>query len=292
MPRPPDFDGFEDIRFITNYFLMGCGVPRYLVVDFSKEPLWDVALLICTFDVSDIAQEVLQPGGARNRRSGRHGRKSGRITASLDPNEFVGAKIRAKINPLDVLQHSPLRRIFPLLNAYEGVAFTAAVADGITDVGFETLWGILNVLPGACREFARFTRHYDSGDPYQLVGGVGPPVEAINLPQIDFVNKFATTERAATCFEGNWNLAFEAALYSLPTNPTGAYITLAIHNLATGEIVQTGDVTLGPGDTTHLTIGHEAKSGEFLEWGVGDRNGFFAVIASSALGYVQAPIFQ
>lgn len=103
MPRPPNFDGFDDIKFITNYFLMGCSTPAYLVVDFSKEPLWDVALLICSFDVTDIAQSVLEPGGQRHRRSGRHGRKSGRRRASLDPNEFVGAKIRAKINPIDVM---------------------------------------------------------------------------------------------------------------------------------------------------------------------------------------------
>jgi hypothetical protein len=292
MPKPPEIDGFEDIKFITNYFLMGCVPPTYVVVDFSKEPLADVAMLICTFDWSDIAQEAFQPGGQRNRRSGRHGRKGPPAFGSLDPNEVVGAKIRAKVNPTDFMKHSPLRRIFPVWNAYEGVAFTAAVAEGFTDVGFESLWGMINVSPNHCREFARFSRQKTEEDGPQTVAAAGPPLNSFNCETIDFVNGFVTFPSGAQYFGGSWAVTVSATLWVPPTANPPVKGRLAIGTSALNIKDESGLYDLDVGDTITLNIGTGMESGETALWGLTDRESHIMVMQASAVGYKLAPIFQ
>lgn len=76
--RLPSVDGMSELSFITNYFFQGCALPPWGMIELSREPLQDVALLYLGLDMFDIVQALLGPKGQRGRRAGRHGRKSGR----------------------------------------------------------------------------------------------------------------------------------------------------------------------------------------------------------------------
>jgi hypothetical protein len=294
LPRAPRLDGYFDLRYITNYFVAGCVPPTYAVVDFSKEPLTDVAMLICTFDWQDIAQEVIQPGGRRAEKPGRHGRKGPKPVFGLDINEKIGAKIRAKVNPIDVMKHSPLRRIFPIWNAYEGVSFTAAVAEGFTDVGFETLWGLINIDPNHCREFPRVQRHREDPNPWdgQTIAAVGPPLNTFNMPILDSANQFLTVPTGVNCMQYSYELAVTVKIY-VPYTVTPPWRgRLAIGRGATEPVWVSGELEGVEGDIISADVYGSGQADEWLYWGLTNRESHCQIFDAKAVAFANLPIFQ
>lgn len=165
MPRPPSYDGLAEIKFITNYSLMGCAPDLMLLVEFSQAPAADLALLFLELDWFDIAQGVFQPKGNRGRRPGRHGRKKRTGGGFPDPNEFVARGVRAHVNPYDALDFGPVRKAWALFDIYERFNFTMAAIDGVIDVGYETLWGIMEADKDFCPDFPAMSRQDYGGTP-------------------------------------------------------------------------------------------------------------------------------
>jgi len=94
MPRVPEFGGFTDLRFITNYYLTGCSAPFELVLELSKEPTGDLLLLFIGFDEEEWFQEIFQPGRGRRRTPSRKGRKRRRGFGIPDWNAYLANKVR------------------------------------------------------------------------------------------------------------------------------------------------------------------------------------------------------
>lgn len=284
MPRPPRHDGLDELKFVTNYFLQGCVPPMQLVVDFSQEPGTDLLCLILAPDLEDIAQEILDPKKGRKRKPGRHGRKRNRKVGIPDTSELIGQKARGVINPGNVLAGTPLRRIFPILNAYEGINFTAAVLDGITDVGYETLWGILDVQSTHCYEFARLARHNSNE---QFSGGVGPIPEPVNCDVVDFGANFLSSDYTATCVGSDWQLSFAMEVEN-PSEVAIVEMSACIQRLGGGKRIESYKATIPPKGSASLNVAQSFDAGETGVWGLGSRVGFVNVKKASVLAWGKA----
>lgn len=162
--RIPHIDGIDKFNFVVNYFMQGCTPPFWLFIETAQEPAFDLLLLLLEPDMQDIVQAMFEPGGSRKRRSGRHGRKSGRKIGFPDTSDIVGAQIRARVNPHDALRFGPVKFLFKMNNVYEGVAFSAAVLDGVIDVGFEGILGVMTLRPDLCPGFGFFQSTNPGGD--------------------------------------------------------------------------------------------------------------------------------
>lgn len=187
MPQPPQLDELTELSFITNYFIQGCEPPYWLLLKFSREPIHDLALLFLELNAFDIGQSIFGPKGSRKRTAARHGRKSRRFRGMPDPNDLVGDKIRTKIAPNEQFNWGPYRRAFKLLNLYERFNFSLAVVGGLTDVGFETLYGVLTFDELHCPGMAYLHRRYDGG---LTKIGVSSPFAAYNLATLEGLQQF------------------------------------------------------------------------------------------------------
>lgn len=287
MPKPPNFDGLTDLKFITNYALLGCVPPQHLIVEFSQEPLLDLALLFLEPDIEDIAQAVLQPGGGRKRRPGRHGRKSGRSSGFPDPSDMIGAKVRGVVNPYDALNFGPIRRVWRVYDVYEGINFTAAVLDGITDVGFDTLWGVFDVSPGHCREFARLGKHDDD---IQIVAGAGPPLSTFGCSSIDFNVDFQTGPFGARCPDYEYQLAIRAVIRGRPGtgNIQGK---LALGTDGNTILAESSPYEIEPGEVVTREVSITMPANEWIYWGISDRSSGVDILRSDVLAFRNVDVF-
>lgn len=287
MPTPPSIDGLEDIHFITNYFLMGCSPPSYLVVDFSQAPLTDVALLFVSFDYQDIAQAWLNPSGQRNRRSGRHGRKRLPFGGQFpDINDMVGTKLHCQ-DLVRGIRMTPLRYIFPILNIYEGISFFAAVADGITDVGFDTLWGVLRVDPNHCRQFKRLSKATDGS---VLVGGAGQHFRPFAMNVTEFNNGFFDGA-FGTSTDVKYTIALRATLIGAGNPGVYATGTVVLADAVGNIFDESGEYSLLDGDTFSVNLSATLVADQQVFWQIKGPVSFVRVFAE-AIAYGLADIFQ
>lgn len=259
MPRPPKLDELTELSFITNYFMQGCAPPFWLFVELSKEPVGDLALLILGIDGFDIAQAIFGPKGSRNRSSGRHGRKSRRHRLNFDPNDFVGGKVRGVVNPYDALDFGPLRKAFRIYNVYEGFNFSAALVEGLTDVGFETLWGVITVNDKNCSTLPYLTRQRESGD---AMVGVAPWSTAFNVSQKLNENLFQSIDGTSwNCHVSDYTVGAAATVYAA----SGAGLRdfrLTIRSLQSGVLAESSWVSMDQGDSIRLSVEAEVPAGE------------------------------
>lgn len=283
MPKPPQFDGFFDLKFITNYLLAGCEAPFDLIVDFSQEPLKDVALLFLEPDISDIVQGIFQPRNERHRKSARHGKKRARSRGIPDPNDLIANKIRGRINPYDALNFGPLRKVFRLWNVYEGINFTAAVADGITDVGFETLWGIINVNADKCYDFPRISRRQSS---YQIAGGAGPYFQTSGMGVLEFNRGFQDQAFLTRCPSSPYQIGVSATIVGRDEfEPVHGRLALA--HSGSDVVAESGRFSLDYGEALHIDISYAAEQNELISWGFSDRDGFWGITEFRAFAFAQ-----
>lgn len=281
MPKPPEFDFFTDMKFITNYILAGCDPPFDLLVEFSQEPAEDLLMLFLMPDLVDIGQAIFEPKGGRRRKPARHGRKRRRGKGMPDPSDMIGQRIRAVVNPHDVVTFGPLVKAFRIWNVYELFNITVAVIDGISDIGFESLWGILNADPSHCNNLNRLAAHEES---QFSIGGVGPYFQPIGLTQLDFNKGFARTSYSCRLDTGNVKINLAATIRN-ERNDIRFKGCLALRNRSTGEHAESGRVDLGPNENARLEVNMFAEDPTWIDWGMTALDGFCDVYGAAVLAY-------
>ncbi len=281
MPQPPQLQAFDDMKFITNYFLAGCSPPMHLFVEFSQEPAIDLAMIILVPEFEDIAQAIFDPKKGRRRKPARHGRKRKRRLKFPSTDDLIGQRVRGRLNPGNVLNIGLFRRAFPILNFYEGLNFAAAVIEGTTDIGYEALWGILEADPFHCKEFARLAKEDND---FQTVGGVGPPLQPVNIDIVQFNSGFNHTRTSGQCRNFPCRVNFTAFVMNNRSD-ISAYGALALQNTDTGEIVKGASFELGPGESKGLEVTGTYDVDEWFAWGFADMNGFVDVYQRNILAF-------
>lgn len=261
MPRPPSPDIVDQVKFITNYWWQGCEAPFSLIVEFSQEPVGDLFVLLLGLDMQDIVKAWLRPGRERMRKPARHGRKRPRAGFSLDPNEYLGSRPRAKADIYPGLDLPGARALFKITDVADRVNMTAAVVEGIGDVGFQTLWGIISLNPDYCPNmpFVNRMRDNDLSVPGVVSPSTSLPANILNNAQhyISTGPDAFLTYKAPTTF--GWSGSFTP--YSIGGcigwEPT-------VRSTTRGIIGRGGLYTVAQHETAHFVVSAEVEVGEIV----------------------------
>lgn len=263
MPPPPRIGDLDKVNFVVNYFLQGCVPPFWLFIECAKEPAEDLLLLLLLPDLTDIVQAMFNPGGQRHRRPGRHGRKSGRGVGFPDTSDLVGERIRATVNPHNALDFGPTRKLFKLINVYEGVAFSAAVLEGVTDTAFGGLLGVLSTHPENCPTMGYFNRN-QGGISYILAPV--QPWNPMNAPVLVSSHLFTTSDGHRAIDHGFRYIACLAAtVYNWDIEPMHG-IEIALADIDGNIRVKKGPYSLGVGETLSINCSTSFGPHEACTW--------------------------
>lgn len=262
MPKPPQQEDFFELKFVTNYLLAGCFPPYDLIVECSEEPKHDLLLLLLGLDAGDIAQAMFEPKHQRSRKPDRHGRKRRRRIRFPDVNDMTGEMMRVHDVADAAAQFPGARFAFRALNFYESFTFPAALAGGLGDLGFETLWGVLNADHDECLDFDRIDRQIIGES---LPGFPGPTYYPIALGQLNLNHGFYNSEFGTSHGSTGWGLSFSARVSNdHPAVDVGG--ALAITSNWRGEVAASQTVTLSPGGSSTLSCSCTGLPGESLSW--------------------------
>lgn len=261
MAKVPRFDNGPEIKFITNYFVQGCVPPYNLFVEFSEEPTKDLWVLMLGIDPIDIGKDWLRPKRGRPRTPKRHGRKRPWRNIELDPNAYVGNKLRAKAPYYPGLDLPGARALFKLGDALDRLNFTAAVVEGLQDVGFETLWGILSAHPEHCPNMAFLNRHETGPKAWPGVVGSSTP---IGVATLDSAQHFGTgSADVYTTFYAPWTLVYNCRVEAYSSGGAKDW-ELIVRSDKRGVIEASGKKTFDEGEEVGFEITAEAEPGEYL----------------------------
>lgn len=281
MPRPPKPDEFQQINFITNYFLLGCGPPDAAFFEFAREPALDLAFLLFAPDLFDIGQELLDPNKGRRRKPARHGRKRPRLPGLPDTSSMIGGRLNQAANIGGAIRLTPLRWILPLYNIYEGVTFTVAVLEGVTNTAFEGILGVVTVDNNECNDLDLLRREVKFGG---IAGGPGIGVKPVFVS--DLIRNKGFFQDATFCRSGSerFEVVFSATVRATSAVPNWE-VSLALGD-KDGTILEQSKVRSTP-DTTPITMDISAtfEPGETCTWGLGDSTGFFEILEANVLAY-------
>lgn len=281
MPRIPNPNEFSQINFITNYFLMGCSPPTAAFFEFAKEPAKDLAFLLLAPDLQDIGQEAIDPRKGRRRNPGRHGRKSRRFRGLPDTSALIGQRLNRSANIGAAIRLTPLRWILPLYNIYEGVAFSVAVLEGVTDIFYTGILGVVTIDDNECNDLDRFRRESDR---VITAGGATPPIDSIRVDRLVNNKGFMQTNRTCMNVSDKYIVTFAVTLQAI--NPQDDYeVSVALGPSAFDRRYQSR-VRATPDDRIiTLDVAGEFEAGEQCIWGLGKKKGFFRILAANVLGY-------
>lgn len=282
MPRPPRIDDLDKISFVTNYFLQGCKPPYSLIVEFSQKPAKAAWLMILGVDLGDIMKAWLRPSRGRRRTPRRHGRKRPNGLRNLDVNELLGGDARRRFGPYPGIDLPGSRMLFRITDQIDNVNWSAAVLSGLTDIGFETLHGILSAHPEHCpgMAFVNAVKYI----PQDIIG-VAPPTLPIGWDEIESKQNFeGPVPFAMTTFQEDFSVAAEIHVRGdFDRDTVGLFFNL--NQVGGAEIARSNVATLSPGQEITLTLSGEVPAGEFVYIGRTVVQGSIQIQHGSILGF-------
>jgi len=286
MPRTPGFGGFTELRFITNYYLLGCSPPFDLVIETSKEPGLDLLLLFVGFDPEEWFQTLFEPGRGRGRAPSRKGRKRKPQLGIPDWNAYFAGRARQALPGFNGINIGPSRWLFRLWGAADFVNFTAAVLEGVTDVAFAHLWGVFKVDPNNCAQLGRFGRSL--GSPI-VVGGGGLQLWPINM-QID---EFSQNFGGVTAFTAEPNFApgvvsFSIGFRNAQTVPVRGRLCFFSPSLQI--LKESGEFNLDPGDIAFGSLSMDVAQGQPVAWGWRTGSGSINIFEGASTGFLTSAV--
>tara|TARA_Y100001951_G_C11292471_1_gene273178 strand:- start:1523 stop:2398 length:876 start_codon:yes stop_codon:yes gene_type:complete len=281
MPIPPDHDSHFQIQYVTNQLLAGCTPPSHLIVQFAKEPGLDMGALFLPGNWQDIVQGMFAGKKGRGTNPARHGRKRGKLPGIPDVDERIGKRLGSAELAAAARKLPGFKLAFGLLNVVEGVNFSAAILDGLTETGFAAMTGFFEVQPDACKDFARFERDGVKG---QIIGGTGGKLDPLFLIDQAYSNKFNDGYLGCTLNTGPFAASISATIHN--DNPINNLKgSVVIVNNDTGEMDSSSQATIGPGETFFGQASLEARAGEQLSWFWKADEGHGKCLQSNAIGF-------
>lgn len=281
MPRPPDIDDFAKINFVTNALMAGCNAPAHLFFECAREPLGRLAMLFLLPDLMDIGQAIFDPKGGRRRKPGRHGRKSGRGPGFPDVSDMVGQRARGVLNPHNALSFGPVNKAFRIFNAYEGFAITVALLEGVTEVGYGGLLGVLTLDPNQCSDFGRLVKRKSAPE---FGGGIGVGLDPIVIDVIEAQKEIGTwlygCSHPSSSIHVNMVMRIRNNNFGRP-----ASYACALGDAEGNVLVESNRQTLLPLETGEFTVEATFGANVAATWGVGHRTGFYDVMSAEIVAF-------
>jgi hypothetical protein len=269
MPTAPKWIGNAGYRFVINYVLAGCDAGQFLVVDLNSEAQGRLLLLFLLPDMDDLIQAIFEPGKGRRRARERHGRKRPPRLGIPDISDLIGREARAGADIVRGARLSGLRYAFPILNLYEGVAWTAAIIEASEDVLFERVLAIIESNPNECQNVPRLWRD----NPNELiVSGAGSTPQAINMSRQRAASGFNTNQFGCSCSEP-FTINISARVSNQTANGAQGFLTLGPNS----DLLAWRSATVTAQDNEWTTVGLSANvpANLFVSWGwLRDPSGF------------------
>lgn len=263
MVRPPAIDDLQKVNFITNYFMQGCVPPFWLFIECAQEPAREMLCLLLGLDMQDIVQAMFEPKGQRHRRQGRHGRKRKGKFGFPDISDMVGEKIRSHVNPHNALDFGPFRKLFKVVNVYEGWAFSTAVVEGMTDVGFEGILGVISADPDSCPNFGFFWSKVDGDEILLAIQQPWAPLNLVIDVQMQNFNK--TTGFKVTNVHSDFTVAFACEVSGMFGERADA-VSIALMNQDGVILAEDGPWDLAPGEVRPMRLNAEYNKDDLCVW--------------------------
>ena len=160
--RPPAPDALNEVAFIIGWALQGCSAPYEAIIQCSKQPLWDVALIFGDFSTEDIVRGFFKPDGLRNKRHGRKGTRDGKrgrgVGGIPDINELWAERLTGG-NPI---RGVPLGSVglfgFAIYDEIDRWNYPAMLIELTPDLIFKSMIGIVQFDKNSCPGMARLNR--------------------------------------------------------------------------------------------------------------------------------------
>jgi hypothetical protein len=286
MARPARPDEFQQINFITNFYLLGCNPPLAAIFEFAREPLQELAFFIFTPDLFDIAQETIAPTRGRRRKPARHGRKRKRGPGLPDTSAMIGGRLNKAARIGQATQLTPLRWMLPLFNIWEGTMFTVAVVEGLTNSFFEGVLGVVTIGEENCEELDICLREPLA---FNTVGGAGPNIDIVPMNFLIRNQGFLTSPTSLQNLNNDYIVYFSLK-YQARTGLKDKFYSLALGPDAVTRRYETSTRQAAEDQIITQSIGGQFYAGENCVWGMGRRRGFAYVIEGQLLAFNTAEI--
>lgn len=269
--RPPVIDSLDKVRFILFYAFSTCEAPFQLYVEFAAKPTYDFLLAIGSFDLKDFVQEMFRPRGVAGHKQSRHGRhKKPPPLGVPDVSEELGSRVALR-NIGDFNAYGKgTRMFFHILGEVDRVAWNLFLFEGVTDIGFEAVHGVLQSDNRFCPQLGRFLGE----NPFQLFGGAGPLWKAIGYSE----KKYAVGCTSSNGFsvylpEGRWvlNVAGECTAVS---GDTLAAVRILNQSDADNVVDVTGPFFLAEDEPQKILVSGNVFGPAIIRWEAASETSF------------------
>ncbi len=148
MPKPNTRPAiFPQLKFVTNYLLAGCGPERDLIFELNTDAAVGLLVLFVVPTADDIVQAFFDPRKGRTSTPRRHGRKRP-LPQGIPRVGYLVGDVWEVDSIGKGLQKLPGGRwLLPGINIYEGIALSAAVLEGVSDLAYDNFAGLLDLNP-------------------------------------------------------------------------------------------------------------------------------------------------
>jgi len=275
--RLPQFQDFTATNFITEAILVGCAPNLGLFIEFAKEPAGKLALLFFLPEAFDIGQAIFQPKRGRRTKPNRHGRKRPRRFGIPDVNDLIGGKARSVLNPYDALKVGPFRYLFPILNVVEGVAFAAAVVEGVVETTYSGMLGAFLFDGNNCREFARYCamNANEAAESMNTTIAISP-----TIANVGFDSSLWAIQYDHAPYYAAFQCEVKLALNGGPI--TGTPVLRKLN----GDVMHSGgNVEISYGEWATVGVGGEIPAGEWCEWSIEGESRFLRMRQKQILAF-------
>lgn len=293
MPSPPP-GIYDQLVFVTNYLLAGCGPQQDLIFELNTDEAKGVLMLFVGFDYSDIVQNMFDPRLGRASKPGRHGRKTRLPGGFPDVNELVTRRVHVKEIGEGLQKLPGGRYILPGLNVVEFVGMSAAVIEGVSAAIYDNLAGLLDLNPQYCREFPRFRREVCRGPQCepptspdnQLVGFPGPIYDAIDFNQPLGNVGFMQESRVFRHDGSPWALSASVKVVGHTFGfETGGALTITTDRR--GEIERQNHNEFANNEVKELRISAVIEPGEYASISWAATRGYAMVLEGLVMGHAE-----
>ena len=281
MPAPPNIPFFAQMRFVTNYMLAGCGPEQGLIVEMNTLAAKNLAVILFGISAEDIVQGFFDPRRGRNTKPDRHGRKRRGGFRFPDISDEIGR--RASVPEIgQAMRQMPFGKwVLPGINVLEGIAISTIIVEGVGDITFDNIAGLLELNPEHCTEFERFEREIVG---QQVIIKPGGGISPIFFDDEKYNVGFVGGRSAVSCFESRFAINIAIDVWN-DREEFDLELALQLSNMTTGETAHTGYRTLAPGQRSQFTCNLSAEPGQYIAYDTDIRAGTGLITQGNVVGY-------
>jgi hypothetical protein len=232
--RPPTPGWFGQVNFIVGWFMQSCDVPLTVYVQFAAEPTVEVALMLVTLDPADLVKEWARPKGLRTARHGRKGKRGTKdVFTLLDVDELVAHNIAGHEEFRGRPFGSATFWAFEITDVIDRVSWTFACVDGITEIGYKTLIGIIQADKNNCPQLGRMFRT----DGFASILNTGNNFAPVSVEDLQWINKIDSPHgfQADMLDDGHYLVTLEWG--TRPIVPSTVQVGIAIVDSTSQEVL-------------------------------------------------------